>query len=240
MKHSPADIMRFYMVQLGVCTLPIDEEDWPGVVNTTNEASKNMILFSDTPARIDGRYMRTGEKIIHPGVQILIRSDKQPDAWQRASLIYKINNSVRNQLITIDSSTYRLRNLSQRGGIVSLSNEELFRSVDRQEKEQKRNRFMFAINLFMTIDDLTDTVLLPSSQAVTTNNDFWLTQSPQGAVNGTNQVFTVITAPSTIYTLYLDNVQIPRENYTINGTTITFVLGEQPSTGTLKLVSVLI
>jgi hypothetical protein len=66
---------------------------------------------------------------------------------------------------------------------------------------------------------------------------FWTDETPSGAIDGSNTVFTLSSTPleGEAVDVYLDGLkQIPGEDYSISGVTITFVVA--PAAGqTLKV-----
>lgn len=240
MNHSTADILRYYCVNAGVVTLPTDESDWPAFTNVLNEQTDELALFSDTMARIDGRYHRTGQSINHPGCQIIVRSLDQQAAWRKIAAIAKIFDATKRQQITIEGTIYLIEAVSRRGDPISLATEQRFKALERQVKEIKLGRFMFALNCFATIQPTNDSILLTGMQSASDVSDYWVTQTPLGDIDGMNLVFTIDSEVGDVYFLYFDDVLQARSGYTIDETTITFASGSQPEAGTvLKLVSTL-
>src|SRR6185436_10934890 len=169
MKHAPADIIRHYMKAIGICTLPEDNLDWPGYVDFLTGKSPNAILFTDTNGRRDGRFMRTGETIEHPGLQVLVRSNDQQVAWQRADLISKIFDATAKQIVTIQNTSdptaqnYVISSISRRGSIIPLSTEEHYKALERQSKEIKLGQFIYVLNALITLESEIAYRMLPKA-----------------------------------------------------------------------------
>jgi hypothetical protein len=58
-----------------------------------------------------------------------------------------------------------------------------------------------------------------------------LTEIPQGAINGTNLIFTLAAVPPSLVLFKDGIVQTPGQDYSILGTIITFIVGNAPDTG---------
>jgi hypothetical protein len=89
--HSPADIVRWLLVELGEGSAPLTPVSraslWP--VYATNEPSSpdECITVYDTVGRGDGRLMISGREINHYGVQVRVRSITHRTGWQKAESI---------------------------------------------------------------------------------------------------------------------------------------------------------
>lgn len=221
MKYSPADIIRYYIASTSVCSLPQSNLPWPGFTNYLPNTVNDAILFTDTNGPKDGRYMRTGKVIEHPGLQVLVRGTDQLTAWQRIEIISKIFEATVRQTVTIGSSQYLLLAVHRRGSIIPLSTEEHYKALERQTKEIKLRNFMFVLNTICSIEADIDDMLLPESVNGLSHNPFWHTQNPIGVLDGTNKVFTITTIPvNSIAILTIDGIVM--SGYTISGTAITF------------------
>lgn len=235
MINSPADILRYCMINMGACTLPTDEEDWPGYVNVLPESNRdNLVLFTDTTGISDGRHMRTGQTIEHPGTQILVRSDRQTDAWKTCNYISNAMDAVYRQWVIIDSNAYLLLAITRRTSITPLNTEQHFKALEHLEKEIKLGRFMFAINVTMTIENQINPITLPPSLTYPGKTGFWHIQTPAGSIDGSNKIFTVVALPLSTenYNVFLDGVR--QTAFTLVGTTLTFTTA--PTVGQVLLL----
>ena len=97
---------------------------WPVFVDHMPDAPDNAICIYDTLGFDDGRIMRTGEKIQHPGFQIRIRAMDRQTAWAKAKEIKDyINTAVLRKGVTVESSDYTIQSVSMVGNIISLGQE---------------------------------------------------------------------------------------------------------------------
>lgn len=89
LSHSPADIIRWVIIGLGLGTDPDDGGEWP--VFVSNEPAlpdSSITVFNTTP--IDGgREMVEGERSMHWGIQVRVRAATDPEAFARAEAIRK-------------------------------------------------------------------------------------------------------------------------------------------------------
>lgn len=79
MRLSPADILKRYLIQLGLAVSPLGtltSSSWPASVGTMPVATDrdNYISLNDTGALYAGKIQQTGQRVIFPTLQIMIRS----------------------------------------------------------------------------------------------------------------------------------------------------------------------
>ncbi len=234
MQHSPADIIRSYLISTGVCSMPSSVQVWPAYVNMLPDTVNDAIMISDLNGIRDGRNMRTGRTDEHQGLQIIIRSLQQPAGWQKSWAIGLVMDSTYCQGVTIDAAGYCIQNLSRRGGVTPLGMEQHFKTLERQEKEVKLRRFIFSINAITTIDD---GYVPPDLEAgvPTTAVAFALTaETPSGTIDGSNMTFNILHTPSSATTFFLyKNGLLQRQgiDYNLTGSQVIFISPFQPKTG---------
>lgn len=140
--HSPADILRYALVALGVGTLPDDVDEWPIAVDTEPDEPESVITIKDTVGMNDGRVMFNGAQQLHPGVQVRIRAPKHNNGgWLKADSIRKaMNESVYQEEVTIDSKRYLLHCCSNVSQVIPLG-----KDVPRSK------RSIFTINALVSV-----------------------------------------------------------------------------------------
>ncbi len=162
MAHSPADILRYYVISQNLATLPDTSGLWPGYANFLPDEGYNAILFTDTTARNDGRDIRSGQVINHPGVQMLFRGKTQPLAYNKGKEVQDLIDTIYRQIVTIDSTDYKIDSVTRNGTLIPLSMEEHYKALERQNKEVKQGRFIFVLNTNLTLGGCSEVVkLLP-------------------------------------------------------------------------------
>ena len=122
--HSPADIVRYLLVDLSRGTLPEDETTWPIYVSQEPDSPDSCITVYDTSGILEGRAQISGEIQEHYGIQIKVRAASPTVAYTKIAEINSwIDESVRNNSVTIESSQYLVYAITRKGGILSLGKE---------------------------------------------------------------------------------------------------------------------
>jgi len=138
--NSPANIIWQFLLDegLGMST----HVAWRTYVGFFPTDPNEAICVYDTPGKQDGRIMRTGEQIIHPGIQIQVRGIEYLVAWKKAQAIALRLDAVQREIIATESDVfYTLHNVSRTGDIMHLGVEDV----------GNKRRHMFAINAVLTI-----------------------------------------------------------------------------------------
>ena len=137
---SPADVIRQLLIDLELGA-EVDGS-WPVFVSFLPGAPDNALCVYDTAGRMDGRVMATGEKITHPGVQIVVRGSIYPDSRRKAEDIALAFDAQQGATIVMDSvDSYILQNVSRSGDIIPLG----------VEQEGDRRRHLFTVNVVVTM-----------------------------------------------------------------------------------------
>ena len=84
--HSPADILRHLLVDLGAGVLPEDgtKTNWPIAEGQELNAPDNAICAYDTEGFDFGRAQVTGQRFEHYGVMLRVRSKVERVGWVKA------------------------------------------------------------------------------------------------------------------------------------------------------------
>lgn len=138
--YSPADILRGALVGASKGNMPSASGDWPIFVGHMPEEIDQAIGIFDTTGNKDGRVMKTGETIIHPGYQIRIRTIDYPDAYSKIHEIQKFLDTIANKVVSLGGDSYIINATSLKSGPFSLG----------QEPDSRR-RENFTVNGTMTI-----------------------------------------------------------------------------------------
>lgn len=143
MNHSPAYILAQHLIAEGLVSSPSESGDWPvyvGHMPDGNNVPHNVVAAIDTTPVKDGRLMRTGENIFHPGVQVAVRSTNFNEGFAKAHAIAKALESVANTSVDVESEAYTLLSITQTTGVVLAG----------QEEGPKR-RELFTVNFVVSI-----------------------------------------------------------------------------------------
>ena len=114
--HSPADVIRYLLIDLSLGTLPSASGDWPIIANRELDSPDNLITVFDTAGLRNGR-VADGEVQEHEGFQIRVRAGTQTVGQAKINAIKQaIDNSVLNKSVVIGASTYIVYAISRRSG----------------------------------------------------------------------------------------------------------------------------
>ena len=121
MTHSPAQILRAYLVSLS----KVNEltGDWPSYISTHPDEPDQSICFMDVEPVKQGRIMRTGEVIRQLRVMVHIRSKTFSPGWTKANEISDALDTLLRQTVVIGGSSYKIHSVSSIQGVNSLGTE---------------------------------------------------------------------------------------------------------------------
>lgn len=149
--HSPAEIIQQYCVSQGMCLLggippsfPIDQNTWPSFCNySPPEGTNQLVCFYDTAAIPDGRLMRGGVNIYHPGIQILVKHQLETNCYDKAKSFQETMQQITSvQLVTMgDGVDYHLRNAAE------------IKLPLRVGQEIGKDRIIYTVNFVVLIDE---------------------------------------------------------------------------------------
>ena len=139
---SPADVIAQLLVDENHGTF---EGAWRIFVGFMQQDPNNALCVYDTQGKLDGRMMRTGEQVTHPGVQVVVRGADYVVTYQKAKDIATGLDAQRKTVVAPDSeSSYVLHNVSRTGDIMHLG----------VELEGDRRRHLFTINAVLTLETI--------------------------------------------------------------------------------------
>lgn len=117
---SAAEIIRRLLIDLD----KVEDHSasvWASFVSFLPETPKKAVCFYDTEGAPDGRIQRTGERIEHPGIQILVRAPDYSDAYEKAREIATTLDAQDDVDVAFPAAeTYVVHNVSRSGTILSL------------------------------------------------------------------------------------------------------------------------
>jgi hypothetical protein len=129
---------------LAIHQLLLEEElvgDWGLFMAFLPDDPDNAICVYDTAGIMDGRMMRTGERIEHPGIQIRVRGPVYKDTWEKANLIALALDTVQKNVVTTEEEDYIIHNVSRTGAIIPVGVEDAGRI----------RRHHFTMNMILTL-----------------------------------------------------------------------------------------
>jgi hypothetical protein len=108
--HSAADVIAAYLFTTGVVSQPGSvSRPWPLFVNSMPEQPNEAIAIYDNLGDLDGKDMRTGRTLIHPGFLFRIRTnDNRRGERKGGELIVTMDGIYRN-VVVVESISYLLQ-----------------------------------------------------------------------------------------------------------------------------------
>jgi hypothetical protein len=107
--HSPADIVRQLLINLGVGGDPdVDPlPDWPVYEDKEPTSPDEVITVYDTTPKSDGRSMVDGETWLHYGLQIRVRGVDKPSAYAKTESVRRsINEQIVMAVVNMNGTHY--------------------------------------------------------------------------------------------------------------------------------------
>jgi hypothetical protein len=138
---SPAALISTLIQTLELCSKPSDNLGWPIFIAFLPDAPQvpqNACAVYDTTGVADGRIM-TGETIIHPGIQLSVRSTDYQTGYQKIYQLACALDLVFRVTLSREAITYLIQNVTRSSPIVSLG------------REQSTDRFLFTSNHVVTL-----------------------------------------------------------------------------------------
>jgi hypothetical protein len=148
--YTPATIVARYFQLRALASwpdpsLPGDQQGaWPVYVSGEPTEPGDVLTTYDTTGLMDGRGMRTGEKLEHQGVQVRVRADNYNDGYAKATQLQESLDSAAGYLVPFADASFTLNNASRSGGIGYLG------------PEPETRRALFTFNLRVTLTRLED------------------------------------------------------------------------------------
>jgi hypothetical protein len=148
MKHPAAYLIRQYMLDtaLGVWDENASTQ-WKVFLGSMPDAPDDALCVYETTPMSDGRLMRGGRTINHPGVQIKARGTSYLDTFRKLEACRLQMQFAAKPQVTLEDSTYILHNLSPQGDILALGQEH----GAEQGTTGTARRWLFTLNLLCTI-----------------------------------------------------------------------------------------
>lgn len=106
--HSPADVVRQLLVDLGLgIDYADDRTDWALFASGEPDLPDNCITVYDTTGLDEGREMVSGERQEHHGLQIRVRSKTQAVGFAKArDISVALDEDVYQETVAVDGDSY--------------------------------------------------------------------------------------------------------------------------------------
>lgn len=140
---SPAEILYELLLDMQIGSDSQANADWPLYISFVPAAPDNAIVVYDTAGEDNGRLMATGERIVHPGVQVRIRAANYQEAYRKAKYVsFRLAEVRRVEVVVSTARVYIVHNISQPGDIMPMG----------LVTEGDRNNYNFTVNVMLTIE----------------------------------------------------------------------------------------
>jgi len=138
---SAASILRQYLVNESLATLPSDGGSWPASDELLMNNPDNVISVIDTAGITRGRIQYDGEQVTYPGVQVRIRGATKAIAWTKTNTIKEsFDKDSYQYVVTIGGNEYEIHTIKRIGTPISLGTE-----------TPTSKRFSYTINVLLTV-----------------------------------------------------------------------------------------
>lgn len=138
--HSPADVVRHLLIDMGHGTLPSDDGNWPIYASREPDTPDRCITLYNTAGTYDGRIQFTGEAAFHYGFQVRVRHERPEDGYNKAKAIaVALSEDVSQESVDIEDITgtgtcnYTVVSVTQKTDVIDLG---------KDVPEGKRNIFV--------------------------------------------------------------------------------------------------
>jgi hypothetical protein len=135
--HSPAEVVRQLLVDLGCCSEP--GGDWPAFAAGEPDKPDAAVTVFDTEGVERGTVMVDGELAEFHGVQVRVRAGTHAEGWPKAREIALALDGAYMEEVTLGDATYRVQCVRRAGPILALG------------KERGTRRTLFTINALVTL-----------------------------------------------------------------------------------------
>jgi len=141
LNHSPADILRYVLIDLRCGSDPVSNSNWPIFVADEPDEPDNCITIYDTEGTNKGREMVGGVQLGYLGIQVRVRAlNHKTYGHPRTNLIAKtLDEIIDMKSITIEGTTYIVEAFSRTGTVNYLG------------KDLHSTRLLYTINGTVTI-----------------------------------------------------------------------------------------
>lgn len=144
MDTSPAQALGRYFraIALSPNVSTLDWFSYIGAIPSATGTRDNIIVLYDSAPITDGRDHRTGDFILHPGIQVRVRSKGYDVGWAKIQAIKTALELINGQSLTVNGETIKLFAFNLTSGPMSMG----------QEEQNLRNHF--ALNGTLTLKEI--------------------------------------------------------------------------------------
>ena len=122
-EHGPSQVLSVYLIATGVVNLPSNPV-WPCFYGQMPALPNQVVSIHDTDGILDGREMRGGKTVMHPGWQIRIRSQTENAAQIKGQQICIELDEILRTTVVIGAKTYKIQATRRMSPIIPIGQEE--------------------------------------------------------------------------------------------------------------------
>lgn len=152
--HSPAEVLRAVLIQLGQATTGTAYGQWPVFADMEPDTPDNCVTLYDTQGIIQGRNHPDGEVQENQGLQVRVRGVKDSTvtpalhgsqvAYRQAASICRIlDQTVCRTTVNLDSSTYIIHSANRASSILKLG-----------RMRDNRERYVCTVNYLIAMAEI--------------------------------------------------------------------------------------
>lgn len=123
LNHTPAQIVRKLLIDLGVVSDVADHTMWPCYTGLMPEKPSESVCIYDTDGKKEGRVQIDGESQIKEGFNVRVRSDDLTRSYLKAKEIINAFDSVLRRTVQLGDQAYFVQAISRTGSIMYLGTE---------------------------------------------------------------------------------------------------------------------
>ena len=134
----PSDVIRQLLIDLGIGS---ESSNWPIFVSFFPDTPDNAICVYDTAGILDGRLMRSGVQIVHPGIQVQVRGS---DYIATESKVWEIAlglDAQKKSVVDVEGNNHIIHNISRNSPF----------HLGIQESADRR-RHLYSLNALVTLN----------------------------------------------------------------------------------------
>lgn len=139
MEHSPAHIVLRHLQAGGMADSSAGSGAWPITYGVMPDTPDNALCVYNTDGRMDGRLMRSGTVIEHPGIQIKVRAQKDAAAHGKARVIADFLDATFQAPVAIDGKNYTIQAYHRTTPVLALG------------QDESQRRVLYTINATITV-----------------------------------------------------------------------------------------
>lgn len=141
--HSPSDVIRYLLIDLGLGTAPSAGQAWPVHVEREPASPDSVLTVYTTQGRTRGRTQRDGIVQEHYGIQIRVRDARPETGHVKANAVAcALDTLVKRNTVTIGAQSYLVEAVTRTGAVLS------------GKDAPSSNRYLFTVNALASIQPL--------------------------------------------------------------------------------------